>query len=192
MAITTECREIVAQWDYRKHIPEKYWEVVERCRPELVAHANSILNDLQEAEDVVQETFLEIFRDPKKISHESIGASLKLINRCNALDRLRNRKRAEKRSQKKQAEMPGRALTTGPFSRIESKEALLNALGRIPEHLRQVVELRYFQHYSYKDIAARLKIPIGGVGPLLSEASLLLYELLNDDAAAESDAPAKE
>lgn len=181
VAITTECREIVkAGWDYRKDIPVRYWEVVERYRDELLDQASGILGNRDDAEDAVQETFIEVFRDPAKISQDSIGASLKLINRCNALDRLRSRKRTEKQSKRKDLAVKTRAFTTGPFRRIDSRESLVAALSKLPRHLQEVVELRYFHHYAYKDIAARLKLPIGAVGPMLSEASILLFDLLSD------------
>jgi len=164
--------------DLHSKVPEQYWELVEKYRDELLSQAYAILGSHEDAEDVVQETFCEAFNDVKKISRQSVGASLKLINKCNALNRLRAKGRAQKRKESKRQEAPTRAFTTGGFSGIELREIVNKALESLPANLREVVVLRYWEHLSYKEIAERLEMPIGAVGPLLSEATLKLYPKL--------------
>ncbi len=170
MSITTSCNQI-----QRAHegsgIPEQYWELASQYRAELIAQACGILGSRDDAEDVVQETFYEAFRDVSKLSPESLGSSLRLINRSNALDRLKTRGRARQRDQRSIT----RSFTTGGFSGIELRETVEAALLTLPENLRAVVRLRYFEHLSYKEISERLKIPMGAVGPLLSQAGQKLY-----------------
>lgn len=176
MPITTSCQNVLkgSEMDLRDKVPEQYWDLIDQYRPELMQQAYSVLGNWDDAEDVVQETFCEAFRDTSKISEESIGASLRLINKTNALDRIRSRSRLKKRNEAKQ-DLVTKAFTTGGFSGIELRESITNALNTLPENLREVVVLRYFEHLSYKEIAERLQIPIGAVGPLLSEAGLRLY-----------------
>jgi RNA polymerase sigma-70 factor, ECF subfamily len=180
MSITTTFQEGVRSSgvDYKAGIPERYWELVDQYREELLNQAYSLLGSRDDAEDVVQETFCEAFRDATKIAGESIGASLRLINKCNALNRIRANGRARKRTEQKQQNAPTRAFTTGGFSGIEVRETVNTALDTLPANLRQVVVLRYWEHLSYKEIAARLNIPVGAVGPLLSEASIRLFPKL--------------
>ena len=176
MSITTECQQILkGPWmDFHTDLPEQYWEVIDRYRDELLSQAYAILGSKEDAEDVVQDTFCEAFKGGGKVSGESIGATLKILNKSNALDRLRSRGRARRRDQRKQ-ELPTRAFTTGGFSGIELKESMQKALETLPENLREIIVLRYWEHLSYKEISERLGIPIGGVGPLLSEAGIRLY-----------------
>jgi RNA polymerase sigma-70 factor, ECF subfamily len=180
MAITTSLQQGLAGagTDFKSGIPEKYWELVDHYRDELVSQAYSILGSMHDAEDVVQETFCEAFCDATKISGASVGKSLRLINRCNCLNRMRDDGRARKRHSMKQQEAPTRSFTTGGFSGIESREAVNQALQVLPEDMRQVVVLRYWEHLSYKEIAARLSMPIGAIGPLLSAASIRLFPKL--------------
>ena len=176
MAITTSCNQVLkGHLMQGSGVPEEYWELASQYRDELIHQAFSILGSMEDAEDVVQETFCEAFKDTSKISSESILASLRLINKTNALDRLRMRGRARQRDH---AGRETRAFTTGGFSGIELRDSIEKALQTLPENLRAVVRLRYFEHLSYKQIADRLNSSVGAVGPLLSEAGIRLYSVL--------------
>src|SRR4051794_17572591 len=73
---------------------ERISELLESHRADLIAHAQSILGNREDAEEVVQETFCEVLRSDKQLAQSSsIPAWLKSINRCNALDRLRSSRR---------------------------------------------------------------------------------------------------
>ena len=175
MAITTcEQRLCISQMDLRGKVPEAYWDIVEQYRDDLIQQAYSILGTVEDAEDVVQETFCEAFRDTSKIQRESMRQSLMLINKTNALDRARSRSRARRRVEVK-SECITKSFTTGGFSGIELRDWMHAAIKTLPENMREIVMLRYFEHLSYKEIATRLGMPIGAVGPLLSKAILLLY-----------------
>jgi RNA polymerase sigma-70 factor (ECF subfamily) len=165
---------------FRDEVPAQYWELVNEYRDELVAQAISVGCVAADAEDVVQETFCEAFRDAQKImTAQSIGTTLRLINRRNALNRIRSKKRADKKARLKHELAPDRSVTTGGFSQIDVNDTLAKAVESLPEHLRQIVILRFWQHLSYKEIADRLNIPIGNIGRLLSGATLLLSEAID-------------
>jgi RNA polymerase sigma-70 factor (ECF subfamily) len=177
-----------AQTVLRKHgvgrpsdVPEQYWELVEKYRSELVAQATSILGSAEDAEDVVQETFCEAVRNPEKLTQAgSIGAWLRSINRCNALNRVRDNRRSTNKAESKRLQAPDKALTTGGFSALELRETLSKALDTLPPTMKSVIEMRYFEQLSYKEIADRLGMPIGNVGGLLLDASVRLYAKLKE------------
>lgn len=170
----------------RGDIPEQYWELIEKYRPELIAQAAAILSSREDAEDVVQETFCDAFRDPEKVaSAGSIGAWLKSINRCNALNRWRDMRAGSKAEVKLQA-TPEQTFTTGGFRLLELRDSVGKALNTLPPQLREIVVLRYWQHLSYKEIAEKLNMPIGNVGGLLMDASVRLYAKLSVQLGASS------
>ena len=181
-----------AQTVLRKHgvgrpsdVPEQYWELVEQYRAELVAQATSILGSVEDAEDVVQETFCEAVRNPEKLTQAgSIGAWLRSINRCNALNRVRDNRRSTNKTESKRMLAPDQALTTGSFSALELRETIAKALETLPPTMKSVIQMRYFEQLSYKEIADRLGMPIGNVGGLLLDASVRLYAKLKKDTAA--------
>ncbi len=161
------------------NIPDECWALIEKYRPELLAQACAILGNRDDAEDVVQETFCDAVRDPAKLSNaRSLGAWLKSINRCNALNRARGKRHDSSRLIRVKNMDAERTFTTGGFNMLELRETVNIALGGLPPELQEIVRLRYFEHLSYKDIAERLRIPIGNVGGLLMDASVRLYAKL--------------
>ncbi|HYF48499.1 MAG TPA: RNA polymerase sigma factor [Planctomycetota bacterium] len=151
----------------------------EQHRGDLLRQAQAIVGSVEDAEDVVQETYCDALRDPEKLSHaDSAGAWLRSLNRCNALNRLRDRQSLNARHDSKRQLAPDRAFTTGGFSLLELRDAVNKAVGTLsPEH-RRVVELRFFQHRSYKEIAADLNIPVGNIGGMLMDALVHLHPKL--------------
>ena len=192
MAITTSAQDLLrnAKVDLRQEVPSKYWDLIDKYRKELTDQAAAILGSVEDAEDVVQETFVEAFRDNERFAQvRSIGAWLRTINRCNALNRLRDRKRDSNRF--KQQESDG-SLTTGGLGRVDMCESVTVAIESLPLELRKVVVLRYWEHLSYKEISKRLRLPSGTVGRMLYEASMLLFERLKIQFDAADAAPAPE
>ena len=160
-------------------IPDEYWAMIEKYRPELLSQAQAILGNREDAEDVVQETFCDAVREPEKLTHaRSLSAWLKAINRCNALNRARGRRHDSSRLINVRNMEPERTFTTGGFNMLELRESVSIALAGLDPDLQKIVRLRYFEHLSYKDIAERLRMPIGNVGGLLMDASVKLYAKL--------------
>ena len=161
--------------------PAEYWELADQYREQLVRQASSILGggSREDAEDVVQETFVKAFRDKEKLSKaESLSAWLMALNRGNALNRKRMLQRSRQKIGRRAQQGGDRSFTTGGFSGIELRDLLGKAMEALPPSLRALVVLRYVEHLSYNDIAQRLNIPLGTVDYLLSEASTRMYETL--------------
>jgi RNA polymerase sigma-70 factor (ECF subfamily) len=188
MAITTSAQQIIGNMriDIPVSIPEKYWELIAQYREELIAQATEILGNREDAEDVVQETFCAAFKDCQKLpAASSIGAWLRSINRCNALDHRRGSSRRLKKVERKELLLGERTFTTGGFSVVELRESMHKAVDALPENLRDVVALRYWENLSFQEIADRLQIPIGTVQSRLFEASNRLYSKLKTNFATE-------
>ncbi len=93
MSHTTSFQQITrdAGMDHTSDIPEQYWNILEQYREELTSQAAGILGNREDAEDVVQETFCEVLRDAGCLEKtESVGATLRMINRRNSLNRMRS------------------------------------------------------------------------------------------------------
>jgi RNA polymerase sigma-70 factor (ECF subfamily) len=158
------------------NIPEQYWELVEQYRSELVEQARGIVGNAEDAEDVVQDTFSEAFKHPDKLtSAKSLGAWLKSINRANAMDFLRNKRSQSSRMERKATQDPGRAYTTGGMSAVEIHDSIAKAIESLPQNLRTVLILHYWQHQTCAQIAESQNIPLGTVKWLLAEGALRLH-----------------
>ena len=171
-----------AEMGIESGFPAEFRALVEEHRQKLLRQALAILRNHSDAEDVVQETFCEAFKDRDKLAQvQSLGAWLSVTNHRNALNRLRTRQREQHRLVRKQRELPTRALTTGGFSGIELRDSIAKAIEPLPPSVRAAVVLRYFEHLSYAQIAERLKISKRTVGTLLCQASAHLYKALQLD-----------
>jgi RNA polymerase sigma factor (sigma-70 family) len=56
--------------------------------------------------------------------------------------------------------------------------ALKDIIGQLKPRYRELIQLRYYKEYSYEEISAELKIPIGTVKAELFRAKTLLYNIL--------------
>lgn len=159
--------------------PEYFWQWVERFRAGLVNQAFGILGNQADAEDVAQESLCESFeglaqlKDPRQL-----GGWMRQINRRNALDLLRVRKGERDKAARARQGAGARDLVTGGYSGVDLREFVARAIDALPEDLREIVVLRYWEHLSYQDIATRLAEPVGTVKSQLFRADALLEKSL--------------
>jgi RNA polymerase sigma-70 factor (ECF subfamily) len=155
------------------------------CSGRAMAVAFHLLRDRAEAEDVVQESFLEVWRraagwDPARGSRE---AWLLLIARSRALDRLRARSSARRAAERAAADPV--APQPPPVEVAEAHQRrtrVRDALDELPPPQREAVELAYFGGLSQTEIAARLGEPLGTVKTRLRLAMEKLGARLAGDA----------
>jgi RNA polymerase sigma-70 factor (ECF subfamily) len=157
----------------------------EACSGRVMAVALTLLRDRAEAEDVVQETFLELWRrpagyDPARGTREAYAV---LVGRSRALDRLRARGSA-RRAAERAADDPV-IPPAPPLELAESRqrrERILRALSALPPPQREAVELAYFRGLSQAEIAGQVGEPLGTVKTRLRLAMEKLAAHLAEDA----------
>ncbi|NCD42688.1 MAG: sigma-70 family RNA polymerase sigma factor [Bacteroidia bacterium] len=64
--------------------------------------------------------------------------------------------------------------------RNQKSEILHEIVNKLKPHYRILVELRYFDEYSYEEIAHEMNLPLGTVKAKLFRARDLLFNMLND------------
>jgi RNA polymerase sigma-70 factor, ECF subfamily len=127
-----------------------------------------MLGESGEAEEVLQEAFLQVWRDADRFDPERASPRgwLLLIARSRALDRLRKRAAIQRREEALAQETAGRAVTPLGSRRLEHRERrrrIGSALDRLPREQRRVIELAFFHGLSQTEIAAHLGAPLGTV-----------------------------
>jgi RNA polymerase sigma-70 factor (ECF subfamily) len=132
-----------------------------------------ILRDVAEAEDVVQEVFLQVWRqaeryEPKRGTPE---AWLFTIARTRALDRLRRRSA-------RREEAPETAPVPSLLPRNEDELAVRKALLGLSADQRRAVELAYYRGLTQSEIAALLDEPLGTIKTRIRAALIRLREAL--------------
>jgi RNA polymerase sigma-70 factor, ECF subfamily len=154
-----------------------------------MAIALRILRSVEEAEDVVQETFLEVWRRSAQFDEGRGGALAWIVTiaRSRAIDRLRS------------SEAVGRVLggvvanedlvrtaLPSPADRIEERRdraRVATALAALPAAQRETIELGYFEGLSQSQIAAKTGTPLGTVKMRVKLAIDKLAGLLKEGEA---------
>jgi RNA polymerase sigma-70 factor (ECF subfamily) len=131
------------------------------------AVALRILGNRADAEDVIQEVFLQVWKRGETFRHDrgSFECWLLTIARNQALARIRATHTMKKRLAHLRLD-PGGSVSepvSEPVVREESSLALHSALTKLPDEQRLVLELAYFDGLTQSEIAARLDEPLGTV-----------------------------
>lgn len=180
MSTTTAAHQVLKGMalNAQGEVPEHFWEIVERYRAELINQSVAILGNQADAEDVVQDTFCKAFQKSDKLGEiQSLGAWLRTINRANALDRLRARRREEDGTDRQSRE-PSKKFGTGGFHQLELREIVARAIEALSAAHRTVVVLHFWEQLTCEQIAERLLLPVGTVKWQLYEAELKLHARL--------------
>jgi RNA polymerase sigma-70 factor (ECF subfamily) len=133
----------------------------------------------EEAQDIVQEAFLRLWRMSDKVRMESVDP---LIYRI-ALNLASSAARSKRIWRWVTLEALGEAVSTARsaeegLAADEQSARIRTAISSLPEELRKVVMLCEFSRLSYREIAEVLSIPAGTVGSrrnrALKELKLML------------------
>ncbi|MHB1423802.1 MAG: RNA polymerase sigma factor [Gemmataceae bacterium] len=170
---------------------EAFGVLVRRYERELYGYLRRYLGDSSLAEDVFQNTFLQLYL---KSGQYEVGRPVRpwlfTIAHHQAIDALRRNARHQLLSleQKREDSSDGEARnllesleSRGPspldnLASQERKERVRAGVDRLPEFLREVVILAYYQGLKYREIAEILGIPVGTVKSRLHAALNKLQE----------------
>ena len=146
-----------------------------------------MLKARSDAEDLLQEVFVQIWRQAANYSEERGSPEAWIINitRSRAIDKLRSIRRMERSF----------ILTEDP-ARVESSEnveslaaesearlTMNSALANLPEAQRKVLELAYFDGLTQTEIATRLAEPLGTVKTRMRSGIQRLKEMMRTQAS---------
>ena len=130
-----------------------------------------------EGEDLVQETYLRLWKYRREYRPTAkLSTFLFLLARQVRLDALRRDTRRERREQDWGSGRPD----VQEASPVCEREDVRRAVARLPEAMREVVELGVFQELPYADVAEILGIPVGTVKSRMFNAIKKLKEMFDD------------
>jgi len=137
-----------------------------------------LLADSAEAEDVVQETMLKVWKvAPDWRSGEAKVASWAYtVARNLCLDRLRKRRSTSLEEAPEQVDTAPMVLDT--LIANDRAAALQNALARLPERQRQAIVLRHLEDASNPEIAQAIGSSVEAVESLLARGKRKLAQML--------------
>lgn len=154
--------------------------IMQEQGPRLLALARGVVRDTHIAEDIVQESFVKLWRQPPE-AQAAIASWLRTTVVRASIDRLRKRQAKPSETLNPSApESPPVADAQEQARRIE------DAMARLDPEKRAVLLLRARDQLPYEAIAAALDIPLGTVMSRLARArKALLHELAQTETASE-------
>lgn len=139
--------------------PAAFEALVRETRPALGTFLRRLCPSLQDAEDIVQETYLRVYQHRQRYDGRS---SLKTWMYAIALNLFRDRAR-----RKGSARLQGDVATHVPVDRRLEKEELADRIRQLvqslPEGQREIFTLYRYEGMPYDDIARLLGITVGAV-----------------------------
>jgi len=177
---------------------EVFGLLVRRYQRELYGYLRRYVGDANLAEDVFQSTFLQVFL---KIGQYEAGRPAKpwiyTIATHQAIDAMRRAGRhvavslEQATGESSNGEVRGlvdllETRDTGPIEQLDlnERQALVRAsVDKLPEIMRQVVVLTYYQGLKYREAAEVLGVPVGTVKSRLHAALVKLQEIWTESSA---------
>ncbi|MGA0555110.1 RNA polymerase sigma factor [Larkinella sp. VNQ87] len=146
----------------KAHSRVAFSHLYDRYAATLLGVLNRILKNEAEAEDLLQDTFVKVWKnihrhDPSK---GRLFTWLLNVTRNTAFDHLRSRKKAEQIELPVDDYLPGLSTTLDNVGYIGFSEVVHTTLD--PRHW-QVIDLLYFQGYTQQEVAQKLQLPLGTV-----------------------------
>ena len=137
------------------------------------AVALRVLGETGAAEDVLQEVFLQLWRNPGAFdsSRGNLGAWLAVITRNRAIDGLRKRRPETDIADVVVSVEPDMARDA---ERARAMEQVRGALGIMPAAQRSALEMAYFEGLTHVEIADKTGEPLGTIKTRIRNGLLAL------------------
>lgn len=169
---------------------QAFEELMQRYHQSVYNLVYRMVESPQEAEDIVQETFIKAFNALSSFNEEyAFSTWLFKIATNHCIDTLRKRKLrtysldtpiqtkdgAVSRDYADESYSPERSTISNEHTSI-----ILDAVDDLPEKYRIVINMRHREDRSYDEISEILEIPIGTVKARIFRARELLKKILKD------------
>ena len=150
----------VARWQ-----EEALAEIYRRHAAGVFGLAKRLLFDTTLAEEVTQEVFVRLWREPERYDPErgSLRTFLLSVTHGRAIDLLRSEKSRQAREARSRAVAEAGYDLEQEVLDLATAERVRQALAKLPEAERKAIELAYFGGHTYREVAAIQDEPEGTV-----------------------------
>lgn len=146
--------------------------------------ALKILANTEEAEEITQDIFLNLWnRDIYNPNRGSLSNFLITMTRSRSIDKLRSRQTRTRFFQRWGQLLGTDTTASTPLEQAsvdERSQLIRDALDKLPNTERQVLEIAYYEGLSQTEIAKRLGTPLGTVKTRSRQGLLRLRQMLQD------------
>ena len=178
--------ELIAR--FQEGDEQAYTELVNRYRDKLMTFVYRFVNDMEQAEDIIQDTMLKLYTH-KHYYRNIAKFSTWIYTIAGNLAKTELRKRKNRKvtnisqmgPEDRDYELPSVAPETDEVVQSEYIEKKIQAaIQNLPLHFRTVTILRDIQELSYEEISNIVEVPLGTVKSRINRARLQLQKELKD------------
>lgn len=152
-------------------------------KDKLFRYAKRLLQNHEEAEDLLQEVMMRLWVNREELSRKSsIEAFAMAVTKNLCIDRFRSKQFQASNMGIDAAELDMSDMGISPHKRAEQLEAVemvMKVMDMLPINLKQVVQLRDIEGLSYQEIAEIMSMNINTLKVNLSRARKKIRELLS-------------
>ncbi len=158
-------------------------EIMKELFHGLVFFVDRYVHDVHAAEDIAIDAFSDLIVHKHRYNFKvTLKTYLYMIGRSRALDYIKHRKVIEFTELSEDTEMSSEEKTLEEQVLTEERKRTVNvAVARLPEDMRVVIHLIYFEEMTYKEAAKVMKKNRKQVDNLLYRAKKELRSLLGED-----------
>lgn len=140
--------------------------------------ANRLLNDTDEAQDIVQEAFIKLWNRREKLDeYRSVEALAVITTRNLCLDKLKARKYPIERLDTLKSDIAEPGTETSP-DLTDMTEKIKEIILQLPEQMKTIMQLRDIEGYDYEEIAGILGMNENALRVSLSRARKKVREIM--------------
>lgn len=157
---------------------EKFTSLVQRASGRMYGYAYRILRNQQEAEDIVQEVFLKLWKMKTKLDeYSSVEALAITMIRNQCIDLLRKPKMEHDTDISKMLfNVSGELSPYDTMVNRENGRMLKEIIDRLPEQLRTLVRMHDMDGIPYEEIAVKEGLNINTIRVSISRARKLIRD----------------
>lgn len=158
--------------------------LVRRWSARVCAYTASKVHLRHVSEELAQETFFRAFRSLSALqSHEKFGSWLLSIAHRLAIDWLKAKARSEMgiadlTQMGQEMTSPTKHNSSTPNHEGGRHEALVTEIEKLPEKLKEVLMIYYYDDVTYQELAKMLDVSVATINARLTQARSLLRERL--------------
>ena len=159
---------------------ELYSEVVKRYQDKLLRYANYLLKNNDEAQDVVQNSFIKAYKNLFKFDlKRKFSSWIYRIVHNEAINYLKKKKKEVSLEINDQLilNLSSKENIELTYEKKEVKKRVEKCLALLPIKYKVVLVLFFLEEKSYDEISDILRMPIGTVGTRVSRGKLLLKKI---------------
>jgi RNA polymerase sigma-70 factor, ECF subfamily len=164
-------------------------ELYDRYASLLYTMVLKVVKTTDEAEDLLQEIFLQIWNKASTFAHEKGSAYTWIVTiaKRKAIDRLRSKEFVNRGSSLDDNDaafvIPDAAYAANPLAVTMSNEyetLMRNGLATLSDDQRTIIELSYYDGFTQDQISQQLHVPLGTVKTRMRQGLMKLREYLQE------------